>query len=122
MNNSEFSARWQEIEDIKKPLIKQESDLAKTIRSYSYKQDSLKTEYLEANAFSVGTKVTLQRSYISKNDGQHYLVFSNCVTGVMPNPSISYTLTKPKKDGSLPLKQLQGLDYVSHSDLIEGWV
>jgi hypothetical protein len=122
MDSSEFSKLWQELENSKKPLIKQKEDIISQIERLSYDQNRLKTEYLKNNAFSVGTKVTLQRSYICKDNGGHYLIFENYVTGLMSNPSISYKLTKPKKDGSLPLKQLQGIYYVSHSDLIEGWV
>jgi hypothetical protein len=122
MNNAEFTARWQELEDSKKPLIKQKEAIQTKLEKLTYDQDRLKIEYLENNAFSVGTKVTLQRSYPNKNNGEHYLIFESRVTGLMSNPSISYGLTKPKKDGSLPLKQLQGVDYVSQSDLKEGWV
>jgi hypothetical protein len=127
MDSSEFSKQWQELEDNKKPLIEQKNNISNSIERLNYYQNKLKKEYLENNAFSVGTKVTLNRiyantEYVDTKNGGYYLIYEVHLVGLMSNPTIDYHLTKAKKDGSLPLKQLDGLSYIGHSDLIEGWV
>lgn len=127
MDNAKFYKQWKILQQDKEKLFEQKRELQDRIDSVIYKQDKWKKEYLESNAFSVGTKVTLNRIYVNKEykdslNGGHYLIFSSQLT-VYPNKLvIEYELSKPKKDGTLPLTKIKGLEYIKHDELIEGWV
>jgi hypothetical protein len=66
MNNSEFSSRWREIEDSKKPLIQQKEAIQTELVKLTSEQEKLTSEYLRANASRVKNKAVLKNAYTNE--------------------------------------------------------